>query len=71
MKSKPLVIALGWAKVMKRPVHKRDHVYTHRDKSRMLWRLVGMRPVSELADQVMDGLTLPPKARKPRIRQMR
>lgn len=43
---------------MKKPKRKRKAVrikvtYTHRDEHGMLWRFVGGRPVSELADRVM------------------
>lgn len=30
------------------------HTYTHKDESGMLWRFVGSRPVSKLADEVME-----------------
>ena len=33
--------------------------YTHRDASGMVWRMVGSRPVSALADQVMRDCGLP------------
>lgn len=43
--------------------------YTHKDKSGMLWRFEGMRPISALADAVMAQVDLDlskgaPKARK-------
>ena len=31
-----------------------ENQYTHVDKSGMKWRFVGSRPVSELADKVME-----------------
>jgi hypothetical protein len=36
-----------------------DPVYTHRDGGGMGWRMVGSRPVSALADQVMRECGLP------------
>lgn len=35
--------------------------YTHRDASGMRWRMVGARPVSELADKVMKACGLSPR----------
>lgn len=37
-----------------KPKPKSEHTYTHRDESGMLWRWDGSRPVSKLADEVMD-----------------
>ena len=30
-------------------------IYTHQDKGGMAWRMVGSRPVSRLADEVMQA----------------
>lgn len=31
-----------------------SHIYTHRDEDGIRWRFEGMRPISELADEVMN-----------------
>jgi hypothetical protein len=38
------------------PGHNSKHIYTHKDKDGVLWRFEGGRPISKLADEVMDGL---------------
>lgn len=43
----------------KRVKHTAKPVYTHKDASGMSWRMVGSRPVSALADQVMRDCGLP------------
>jgi hypothetical protein len=36
------------------------HIYTHQDEDGMLWRFVGSRRVSALADQVMKDCGMEP-----------
>lgn len=53
------------AKKKKKTAHKKSikaPEYPHRDASGMSWRMVGMRPVSALADQVMRNCGLSPNA---------
>ena len=40
---------------------KRRRIYTHIDEAGMLWRFEGSRPVSLLADKVMDEMEREPE----------
>jgi hypothetical protein len=36
------------------PGHVAQRIYTHKDKDGVLWRFEGSRPISKLADDIMD-----------------
>lgn len=36
------------------PGHTAQRIYTHKDKDGVLWRFEGGRPISEIADEIME-----------------
>jgi hypothetical protein len=36
------------------PGHESQRIYTHKDKDGVLWRFEGGRPISQIADDIMD-----------------
>jgi hypothetical protein len=48
----------GWlcTELLHIPEHNSKHIYTHKDKDGVLWRFEGGRPVSIIADEIMEEI---------------